>query len=107
MVGRGDWKDPWATNWEHTRDFHENCYNWNKFLSCSDFFEVPKATDNSECYINYTFDNCGQNYCWVYKGASYDNEIDLWEAEDCLETMIYGYWGDDANLYRRAWAMNE
>lgn len=28
------WFDNFATTWEHKRDFHENCYNWNKFMSC-------------------------------------------------------------------------
>ena len=53
-------------------------------MNCGDFLDNEEIKAD-ECYINYTFDNCGQNYCWIYKGHAHeDGSVDLDQAQDCL-----------------------
>ena len=103
-----DFKDPWAEHWEHNRDFNNQCFQWNKFMDCRDFLEKYEI-EADECYINYTFDNCGQNYCWIYKGYSDSRgDVTLDQAEDCLWKLSDGwFWESNDRLMKKAWAMSD
>ena len=76
------WEDPYEKNWEHNRNFGDRAYGgeckyMTDYVPCEDFTGVNEGV----CYVSFTLDTCGSNYCWIYRGK---NKKNLNTYEDCL-----------------------